>query len=294
MAEMQEGEKKEIDPKVAKLIEGTEESLRNMEKTLGPDHPVVAKILDTYAKLLRQHNYRIIDAINMEARAKAIRAKHNQEEADAQAKMIGTAARPVQQGMSTSKVKLIVWAAALVVGGGIAYAAMQTMNSVTPTVGRLKALKAQKEEQKRRAEEEAAAADKAAVDLGAGPAPAIRNNASGTQPSEEDRDKQRRKAAELQKEHATIQQEIAQLVAHGQEFEAGGSSNDAAEAYQTAYNAGVRAPRNADGSPFACEEMATALERLIAMAQPDSPDTAALQKTLDQLRSQLNGGSKTE
>ena len=45
------------------------------EKTLGPEHPHVAKALANYAALLRRTG-RSTEAAKMEARAKAIRAKH--------------------------------------------------------------------------------------------------------------------------------------------------------------------------------------------------------------------------
>ncbi len=46
-----------------------------MEKALGPDHPDVATSLENYADLLRKTG-RGDEAAKMEARAKAIRAKH--------------------------------------------------------------------------------------------------------------------------------------------------------------------------------------------------------------------------
>ncbi len=45
------------------------------EKALGPDHPHVAQSLENYAVLLRKTG-RGDEAAKMEARAKAIRAKH--------------------------------------------------------------------------------------------------------------------------------------------------------------------------------------------------------------------------
>ena len=49
-----------------------------MEKVLGPEHPNVATILEGYSDLLRKMD-REAEAEKMEARAKAIRAKHAQE-----------------------------------------------------------------------------------------------------------------------------------------------------------------------------------------------------------------------
>ncbi|MDO8637675.1 MAG: tetratricopeptide repeat protein, partial [Dehalococcoidia bacterium] len=49
-------------------------SLAIWEKVLGPEHPDVATSLENYAGLLRKIN-RVTEAIEMEARAKVIRAK---------------------------------------------------------------------------------------------------------------------------------------------------------------------------------------------------------------------------
>jgi hypothetical protein len=46
-----------------------------LERALGPEHPNVPKILDNYAALLRETG-RADEAAEMEARAKAIRAKY--------------------------------------------------------------------------------------------------------------------------------------------------------------------------------------------------------------------------
>jgi tetratricopeptide (TPR) repeat protein len=53
-------------------------SLAISEKALGPEHPNVALSLENYAALLRKTN-RNGEAAKMEARAKAIRAKHASE-----------------------------------------------------------------------------------------------------------------------------------------------------------------------------------------------------------------------
>jgi ATP phosphoribosyltransferase regulatory subunit HisZ len=45
------------------------------ERALGPDHPDLAQSLEGYAQLLRNMN-RAAEAEKLEARAKAIRAKH--------------------------------------------------------------------------------------------------------------------------------------------------------------------------------------------------------------------------
>ena len=51
---------------------------RIREEALGPEHAHVAAILESYAALLRQ-TARADEAEKMEARAKAIRAKHAQD-----------------------------------------------------------------------------------------------------------------------------------------------------------------------------------------------------------------------
>ena len=53
-------------------------SLAIWEKALGPDHPNVATVLVNYASLLRKTD-RVDEAVKLEARAKAIRAKHAEE-----------------------------------------------------------------------------------------------------------------------------------------------------------------------------------------------------------------------
>ena len=53
-------------------------ALTILTKALGADHPNVALMLENYADLLRKMN-REGEAEKMETRAKAIRAKHGQE-----------------------------------------------------------------------------------------------------------------------------------------------------------------------------------------------------------------------
>ncbi len=53
-------------------------ALANREKALGPEHPDVAQGLENYAALLRKTG-RSAEASKMEARAKAIRAKHSEQ-----------------------------------------------------------------------------------------------------------------------------------------------------------------------------------------------------------------------
>ena len=56
-------------------------TLTIIEKTLGSGHPNVAMSLENYAALLRETG-RSAEANEMEARAKAIRAKHAEETAE--------------------------------------------------------------------------------------------------------------------------------------------------------------------------------------------------------------------
>ncbi len=53
-------------------------SLAIREKALGPEHPQVAKALLNYAALRRETG-RSAEAAKMEARAKAVRAKHAEQ-----------------------------------------------------------------------------------------------------------------------------------------------------------------------------------------------------------------------
>ncbi len=53
-------------------------SLATLEKPLGPEHPKVATGLENYARLLRETG-RSAEAAKMEARARAIRARHTQK-----------------------------------------------------------------------------------------------------------------------------------------------------------------------------------------------------------------------
>lgn len=293
---MEDGEKKSIDPKLALIIQQTEESIGKMEKSLGPDHIVVAQMLDTYAKLLRQHNYRVIDAVNLEARAKKIRAKHNQEEADAQAKKLGSTASGAQIGMSATKIKVVVWTLALVLAGTLMFTATQTMKSVQPAVTKLKLreLKARKEamrteEREQNSEPAPASSPTTVVTQPELPMPVV---PSTPQMSEEEKEALDKRRAEIEKEQGTVREEIGNLVTHGQEFEAAGNSNDAIEAYQTAINAGIQAPRSIDGNPFVCEDMETAFERLIAImeARGDTSAVPSMKRQLQFLRKALGKG----
>ena len=57
-----------------------EAALKTAEETHGPDHIQVSYCLDNIARLLRSNGVRKLDAINMEARAKAIRIKTNSDD----------------------------------------------------------------------------------------------------------------------------------------------------------------------------------------------------------------------
>ncbi|MBY0357860.1 MAG: hypothetical protein K2W82_07650 [Candidatus Obscuribacterales bacterium] len=61
----------------AELAEA-EAKLAQTEETLGKDDIKVSYCLDKVAEMLRSKKIRTLDAANMEARAKAIRAKHHQ------------------------------------------------------------------------------------------------------------------------------------------------------------------------------------------------------------------------
>lgn len=56
-----------------------EVALLKAEETYGKDHVQVSYCLDRIVRLLRSNNVRLLDATNMEARARAIRVKHNQD-----------------------------------------------------------------------------------------------------------------------------------------------------------------------------------------------------------------------
>lgn len=59
-------------------IEAAESALREAEQSHGADHPFVADRLVDYANLLRKSKTRLLDAVNMEARAKVIRDKNTE------------------------------------------------------------------------------------------------------------------------------------------------------------------------------------------------------------------------
>ena len=64
-----------MDEKLASELKEAEAAVIETEKKLGPDHPDLADKLQRYANLLRQTEKRALDAVNVEARARAIRAK---------------------------------------------------------------------------------------------------------------------------------------------------------------------------------------------------------------------------
>ncbi|MBX9720462.1 MAG: hypothetical protein K2X81_03610 [Candidatus Obscuribacterales bacterium] len=124
--DMESGKASKLDEKTAHLIEEMDKSLHTMEQNLGPDHLVVSKILDSYAKLLRQNNTRHLDALNMEARAKAIRAKHNQQEAEKQSQGIDTE-NTEKKVLTASKIRLAVWVLSVIALGFITYFAVDAI-----------------------------------------------------------------------------------------------------------------------------------------------------------------------
>ncbi len=118
-----ENEKVQVDEKTAKMLEEMDKSLKNMEQTLGMDHPVIAKLLDSYAKLLRQNNIRHLDALNMEARAKAIRAKENKEKAQKQSE--GLAETKQEKHMSSDQMRMVSFGIAGLLACGFLYGGYQ-------------------------------------------------------------------------------------------------------------------------------------------------------------------------
>lgn len=129
-----ENDKVKLDDKTARNIEEMEKSLRNLEQAMGPDHLVVAKILDSYAKLLRQNNIRHLDAINMEARAKHIRAKNNQQEEKAQMEGLAELKPRKKSSMSVAEARILVWCLAGVVTCAIGYGAFEVIKSSTKNI----------------------------------------------------------------------------------------------------------------------------------------------------------------
>jgi hypothetical protein len=63
----------------AKSVEEAETLLKDLERKFGADHGMVGRALGDYAKSLRQAN-RMLDAVNVEARAKAILSKESRPE----------------------------------------------------------------------------------------------------------------------------------------------------------------------------------------------------------------------
>lgn len=247
---MQENERKELDAKTVLLIEQTDESLRKMEKTLGPDHPVVGKLLDTYARLLRQNNHRVLDAINMEARAKAIRAKHNQEEADAQAKVfsgVADAQKPKPRSpLSAGRLKLFLWVIVAVLVGTVTVSGMRTAKTVGKHDAKTKTLKSSN-------------LKKTAESSQVGPGDSL-TEAQGQATTEAEApvevpvDQSRPAAVEpIGEDTDDIKEEIAQLAKHGREYAEAGNTADAEESFKTAITIATQASRN--GRPFASEEL---------------------------------------
>lgn len=58
-------------------LANAEEALRKAEEANGKDHLTVSYCLDEIVRLLNSNGVRRLDAVNMEARARAIRIKHN-------------------------------------------------------------------------------------------------------------------------------------------------------------------------------------------------------------------------
>lgn len=118
-----ENEKVQVDEKTAKMIEEMDKSLKNMEQSLGMDHPVIAKLLDSYATLLRQNNIRHLDALNMEARAKAIRAKQNKVQSEKQSE--GLAETKQEKHMSADQMRMVSFGIAGLLACGFLFGGYQ-------------------------------------------------------------------------------------------------------------------------------------------------------------------------
>lgn len=252
---MQENERKQLDEKTVLLIEQTDESLRKMEKTLGPDHPVVGKILDTYAKLLRQNNHRVLDAINMEARAKAIRAKHNQEEAEAQAKVFedGKSEQKLQQRplISAGRLKLFFWVVVVVLAGTVTVSGMRTVKTAGKHDVKTKTLKSSTLKKTSESSEVRPGDSTVAADAQSPQVPT--DQASEQQPVQSSAPLLRRTADQDNGDTTAIREEIAQLAKHGQEYADAGNTADAEESFKTAITIATQA--SSPGRPFACEEL---------------------------------------
>ena len=275
-----------IDEKTAHLLEQTEESLRKMERALGPDHAAVGKILDTYARLLRQNNYRVLDAINMEARAKAIRAKHNQQEAESQAKLFDeqTAVAPSNVRATAATVKAIFWTLALIMVVVIGGFVQQSMK--TATKGKLtKIQKVKKTTQGKSGSpgESTGATSEPAAAPDTQPAggeaqkslePEL-SNAQEVKPQGTSMSKE-----EFDSKSAGVRGEISKLVVHAREYEQAGNVADAEESYKTAISAASQASSDF-GQPVASEDLALAFERLaiILESKGDSVQAASMAKS---------------
>lgn len=255
---MQENERKQLDEKTVLLIEQTDESLRKMEKTLGPDHPVVGKILDTYAKLLRQNNHRVLDAINMEARAKAIRAKHNQEESEAQAKVFedGESEPKHQQRplMSAGRLKLFFWVIVVILAGTVTVSGMRTVKTVGKHDVKTKTVKSSALK-KTEGTNEVGSGDStvAAEAQSSAPTGAPADQASEQQTVQSSAPLLRRAEEQDNGDTAGIKEEIAQLAKHGQEYADAGNAADAEESFKTAITIATQA--SSPGKPFASPEL---------------------------------------
>jgi hypothetical protein len=75
-----EGDTPGMDESLTRELKEAEAAIADTERRLGPDSPELADLLQKYAALLRKTERRALDAVNVEARAKAIRAKMYAEE----------------------------------------------------------------------------------------------------------------------------------------------------------------------------------------------------------------------
>lgn len=211
------------DEKTALLIEQTDKSLRQMEQNLGPDNPVIAQLLDTYAGILRQANVRHLDAINMEARAKAIRARHNIPQPTAAgaprpSEELEFAAQP--KSISARQVAAIFWVGAIVVSGALFYFSYLTLKPAVPTKKTKPAV--------------AETAPPATT-----PGSAAVTEAPSSSPAVEDNSAEEQNAGDENEKIESVQQKILEAFNTGQSLEQANDIDGAMTSYQEAIVAGA-------------------------------------------------------
>lgn len=281
---MQDDKAQNIDEKTARVFEEMDKSLHNMEQSLGMDHLVVARILDSYAVLLRQNNLRPLDALNMEARAKAIRAKHNREEAEEQSKGLSPTVQE-KSFLSAGQLKGVVWVLSILVVGGIAYEAIDVIKATN----KIKIRQASKTVVTQPATPENQKGDPPDNSVGddTNKSADDQNDASPNQPNGTSKTVSLLQIAE---EMARIKSLAKEQLSVGQEAEKNQDYQRATQAYVTAVKAEEDASR-AYGRQVYTEEMAQCYEGYGRMAEANShPEiNANCQKAAASIRSQITG-----